>query len=189
MPAGWATGLLQAPQVVVEAAVPFASLASPVRELVARLDPDVPVSQMQTMARAVSDTAGRERFLSVVLSVFAILALVIAAVGIYGVMTFSVQQRRREIAIRLAVGARPGEILASVCRDAVGLAGVGCALGLATAAVAAPAIVGLLYEVQPREALVYAVSAVVLGAVAGIAALVPARRAAATDPAASLSAE
>jgi predicted permease len=189
MPTGWASGLLQAPQVVVEAAVPLASLSSPVRELVARLDPDVPVGAMQTMARAVSDTAGRERFLSVVLSVFAILAVIIAGVGLYGVMTFSVQQRRREIAIRLAVGARPGQVLASVARDAMGLAAAGGALGLATAALSAPAMVGLLYQVRPREALVYAASIVLLGVVAGTAALVPARRAAATDPVVSLSAE
>jgi len=189
MPAGWAIGLLQAPQVVVQAEVPLTTLSSSIRAAVARVDPDVPVSGLQTMARAVSDTAGRERFLSVVLTVFALLAVVIAAVGVYGVMTFSVQQRTREIAVRLAVGARPAQVLASVCREAMSLAGLGGALGLILAALGAPGIGGLLYEVEPRDAAVYGTSLVLLCIVAGGAALLPARRAAATDPVASLTAE
>jgi putative ABC transport system permease protein len=110
VPSGWAEELLQAPQVVIEAGLPLQALSPAIRGVLERLDPDVPVNGLQTMSQAVSDTAGRERFLSLVLVAFAALAVVIAGVGVYAVMAFSIQRRSREIAIRLALGARPIDV-------------------------------------------------------------------------------
>jgi len=189
IPAGWAVGLLQSPQVVVESRLPLAALSPAIRSVVARLDPEVPVSGLGTMGEAVADTTSRERFLSLVLAVFAALAVIIAGVGVYAVMAFSVQQRSREIAIRLAVGAAPADVLGSVCREALGLAGLGGALGLGMAALAAPAIAGLLFEVGPRDPGVYSLSLALLSVVAAAAVLLPARRAALTNPVTSLAVE
>jgi ABC-type antimicrobial peptide transport system permease subunit len=123
------------------------------------------------------------------MSVFAALALTLAAVGIYGILTFMVTHRRREIGIRLALGARPAEVLRMIVREGLGLTLIGCVLGAAGAWAAGRSLAGFLYGVAPWEpATVAAVFASVL-AVALVACLVPGRRASAEDPVEALRVE
>jgi putative ABC transport system permease protein len=116
------------------------------------------------------------------LSLFAAVAVLLAALGIYGVLMHAVAQRTREIGIRLALGARRGEVIRLVVRQALGVALAGLAMGLVAAAGATRLMTGLLFHIAPTDAPTYAVVAVALFAVAVVASYLPARRAARIDP-------
>ena len=120
---------------------------------------------------------------------FAALALLLAGLGLYGVLAYSVTQRTREIGVRMALGARPGQALALVARESAAVVGVGLFLGLAGALATARLFASLLFEVAPADPLALLAALLVLGAVALLATLVPARRAALVDPAIALRAE
>jgi putative ABC transport system permease protein len=167
------------------------SLAPSVTDAVQTLDPDHPISGITTLEEAVSDSVARPRLRSFLMGVFAGLALLLAAVGLYGIVAYSVAQRRHEIGIRLALGANPGAVLLLVLRQALALTLAGLAAGLALAMALASTgwISGLLYQVEPIDLLTFATIPLLLVAVAVAAALIPARRATEVDPLVALRSE
>ena len=168
--------------VAVSTSLPPASLTPSVRAVVAQLDPDLAVDDVQTMEQALSDSMARSRFSAALLALFAALALVLAVVGTYGVLSYGVTQRRKEIGIRMALGARPGSVLGMVLREAGGVVVVGLAAGLLGAFALTRLMRGLLYEVSAMDTATYIVVAAILAAAAIVASLVPARQAASVDP-------
>ena len=176
-------------QVVIRGRGDVATLTSLVREEVRRLDPSLPVGEVKTMNRVLSAVVDPPRFVMMLMAAFAALALVLAAVGIYGMLSYAVSHRRREFGIRLALGAHPSGVLALIVREGLTLVIVGCAIGLAGTYVAGRSLAGFLFEVRPWDPVTLgAVLAVVLG-VATLACLIPGRRAAAEDPAGALRAD
>jgi predicted permease len=168
--------------VAVHTSLPPASLAPSVRAVVKELDPDLAVDDVQTMEQALNDSMARSRFSAALLALFAALALVLAVVGTYGVLSYGVTQRRKEIGIRMALGARPGSVLGMVLREAGGVVAVGLAAGLLGAFALTRLMRSLLYEVSAMDAATYTVVAAILAAAAIVASLVPARQAASVDP-------
>jgi predicted permease len=158
------------------------ALAAPIRELIRSIDDEVVVGEVQPLAQVASDSIARPRLLTALLSGFGVLALLLGAVGLYGVMAYGTVQRTREFGVRLALGARTREVLGLVARDAAKLAGIGVALGLVGALGLTRLLESQLYGVTAIDPLVFAGAAVLLAVVALAAALLPALRAARTDP-------
>jgi putative ABC transport system permease protein len=154
-----------------------------VRAAVARVDPQLPVRAVQTLAAVARETTARYRFRAVLVVMFAGLALALALGGLFGVLAYAVQQRRREFGVRLALGAAPAHVLQLVMREAAVVVAAGIAIGLAAAAVAGQSLSAFLFGVQPRDPLTFAGVAVVLALTAAAAAGVPAWRAMRIDPA------
>ena len=166
-----------------------ARLASLVRQEVQRVDPSLPLGDIKPMDRVLAESVDPPRFVMLLMTAFAALALTLAAVGIYGILTFMVSHRRREIGIRLALGAQPSAMLRMIVREGVGLALIGCAIGVVGTFVGGRALSGFLFSVEPWDpATLGGVLLVVLG-VAAVACLVPGRRAAAEDPSSALRVE
>jgi putative ABC transport system permease protein len=163
--------------------------AAALRQAVAELDPDLPLSQTGTVRAIVRQTQSQFAVGGWLLGGFAGLGLLLAALGIYGVMAGFVTQRTNEIGVRMALGATPGEILWSVSRRGLALAVAGLAIGLALTPLAAQLMTALLYGVQPHYATAAATVSVILLGVAALACLVPARRASHVDPVAALRAD
>ena len=161
----------------------------PIRHEIAQLDPALPVAGIRPMTDVVAGAISTPRFTGWLLGVFAALALTLAAVGIYGVLSYLVSQRTREIGIRMAVGAGPGQVLRSVLSRGLGLALTGVAIGVVLALATSRLIATLLYQIQPRDPLTFVAVAVVLTAVAVVASVVPALRAMRVDPIVALRTE
>jgi predicted permease len=159
------------------------------RPLVASLDKDTPVSDVGTLEQLVSASAAESRSIMLLLGLFALVALALGAVGIYGVIAYAVSQRRREIGIRLALGARAGQILWLVLWQGAILAALGIALGLLGAFGATRVLQSLLFEVSATDPVTFATVAVLLAAVALLASYLPGRRAARVDPTRALRSE
>jgi putative ABC transport system permease protein len=157
-------------------------LLAAIREEVRRLDASVPLGEVRTMDRLLARAADPPRFVLLVMSIFAVLALLLAAVGIYGVLSFVVNRRRREIGIRMALGARPRDVLASVVGEGLGLASLGAVIGIAGAALAARALSGFLYGVTPADPIALGTALGVVLIVAVAACILPGNRAAKTEP-------
>jgi predicted permease len=160
-----------------------------IREVVRAADPDMPVFDVRTMEDHMGFALLPARLGGSVLGLFGLLGLVLAAVGIYGVMAYSVAQRTRELGIRIALGSDRADMLRLVLRDGLRLAAMGVGIGLLAAAGAARLVSGLLYGVQPLDAVAFTVVPVTLLAVAAVAVYLPARRAAAVDPIRALKTE
>jgi predicted permease len=161
---------------------PYA-LAPSIRRAIATIDPDLPLSNVRTMDEHIARALSRPAFLSTLVSAFGGLAVLLALVGVYGMMSWSVAERRREIAIRMALGAsRPG-MLAMVFRRAIVLAALGIAGGLVIAPLAAQVLTGLLYGIRPTDPISLAGTAAALALVAALAAIIPAIRASRIEPA------
>jgi putative ABC transport system permease protein len=152
------------------------SLATGVVAAVHELDPELPVADVQPMDDVVAFTVARPRVIMTLLVAFAVMAMLLAGVGIYGVMAYSVGQRTQEIGVRLAMGATPGMVSRMVLGQAFTLAVTGVAIGLVVAMGATRVLQTLLYDTEPRDAWTFAIAAVVLMAVAMLASYVPARR-------------
>ena len=165
------------------------ALVPAVRQQVADLDPDLPVTAVSTMERVVADSARQPRLSSVLIGLFAALAALLAVVGIYGVMSYSVTQRTREIGIRVAVGAGAGAVVGLVLREALALAVAGLVFGLAAAFGLTRLLSSQLYQVSATDPLVLGAAAVAILAVSLTAGLVPAWRALRVDPLIALRAE
>ncbi len=176
----------QAPQPVMSLAVRAAgdptALAGAIRNEVLQVDPEQPISQVKTMEQALDTFVAQPRFNMVLLAIFAGLALVLAAVGTYGVMAYSVTQRTHEIGLRMALGARTKDVLRLVLLQAIRIAGVGLAIGLIGAFIATRVLATMLYGVRSSDPLTFVVISLLLGGVAVIASYLPARRAAKVDP-------
>lgn len=159
-----------------------ATLAAAAKQEVWKLDKDLPVTHVAVMRQLVAASIAPRRFQAVLMTLFGVFALVLAAVGIYGVLAYSVTQRTHEFGIRLALGATGWQLLGSVFRQAGTLWIIGTAIGVAASVSLAPLLRGLLYGVAPLELSVYLGCALLLAAVAAAASLVPARRAAKLEP-------
>jgi putative ABC transport system permease protein len=157
-----------------------------VRETVRSLDPNLPLAEVQTLERVADDSLSQARFTTTLLALFAVLALTLATIGIYGVISLLVTRRRQEIGIRMALGARPGSILTMVVRRGMTLAGVGVLLGLVGAVLLTRVLTSLLYGVTRFDPVTFAIVPVVLALVALLACLIPAGRAATVDPVVAL---
>ena len=161
-------------------------MARAVQAAVHRVDPDQAISNVATMDDVFSDSVARPRFQLVLLLVFAGIAVLLATIGVYGVVSYSVSQRTQKIGIRVALGARSGDVSRLVLREGVLLGTLGVGLGLAAALAATRVLGSLLFEVTPTDP-------VTLGGVAGLllgvtlaATVLPARRATKVDPMAAL---
>jgi putative ABC transport system permease protein len=157
------------------------TIAPAVRRVAAAVSPDVPVS-FTTMEAAVSKQVEAPRFLALLFAVFAGLAVCLAVAGVYGLMAYAVQQRSKEVGLRMALGAGRGTVLRLMLRQSLVLATAGMGLGFAAAIAAASVLGTVLFEVQPLDAVVYPAVIALLGFVTLAAAYVPARRAAVLDP-------
>ena len=170
---------------VVEAESP-AALGAAVRAAVWEIDPDLPVADLRTVEEIVAEDVVRLSFTMFTLGIAALLALVLGAVGLYGVLSYSVAQRTQEIGVRMALGARAGEVLAMVVRDGARTQALGLVLGLLGAAALTRLLGGMLYGVEPLDPLTFGVTAAMLFGVGMLAAYLPARRAANLDPVESM---
>ena len=168
--------------IVVRSAIDPTGLAAALREQVQALDKDQPVSAIKTMERYLAESMLPRRFSMLLLGAFAGLALVLAAVGIYGVIAYTVTQRTREIGIRIALGARGGDILRLVFSNAIATTVVGVGIGLGAAFALTRLLQSLLYQVTATDPIVFATIPLLLFAVAAIATYLPARRAMKVDP-------
>src|SRR6266404_2725324 len=157
-------------------------LIAAVREEIRALDKDLPPYNIKTMSDVLFESLARERFTTLLLMVFAALALVLASIGIYGVMSYSVTQRTHEIGIRLAIGAQTSDIFRQVVGQALRLAGIGVAVGLAGAFALTRLMASLLYGVSTTDPLTFALIAALLAGVSLLASYIPARRATRVDP-------
>ena len=187
-PAGTGTPLRTLHLVVRTAGDPE-SLTPALRAAVAALDPHAPLSQVQTMEQALGSWAAERRLTMLVVTGFALAALLLGAVGIYGMMAHLVVQRTREIGIRIALGALPREILRLVLRQGAWLAGLGIAAGILGALAVTRLLGGLLFRTAPTDPVTFAGTALLLAAVAAVASVVPALRATRVDPVDALRAE
>lgn len=158
------------------------ALADAVRREVRGLDPSLALYRVETMQRAVTRSTASERFAMLLQLVFGAVALVLAAVGIYGVLAHSVAQRTQEIGIRMALGAEKGRILGLIVRQGMGLAAMATGLGLLGALAAGQVLASLLFGVSPRDPVTFGAVAATILTVAFLATWLPARRAAAVDP-------
>ncbi|HEX2059956.1 MAG TPA: ABC transporter permease, partial [Thermoanaerobaculia bacterium] len=165
------------------------SLQVPVTSVLRKLEPLMPVSNVATLADLISGTIARPRFNATMLTLFAALGLLLASIGIYGVLSYSVAQRTQEMGIRMALGADPRDVLRLVVRDGVSVTAIGIAAGVAIALPATRVLASLLYGVEASDPMVFAVVAAALAAVALAASYVPARRATRVDPMIALRAE
>ena len=161
-------------------------LVPDVRTAVRAVDSNLPLLEVSTVERELAETEGRRRMAAGLLGAFAILALVLGTVGVYGVMSFTVAEQRQEIGIRLALGARPASVAAGVVRRGLFFAGSGALVGLGVAAATTRALESLLYEVPAIDPATFVSMAVLLLIVAAAAAWFPARRAMRVDPISAL---
>jgi putative ABC transport system permease protein len=167
---------------VVSTEVEPLSLASTVRNTVWGIDKDQPVSNITTMEDVISESVARQRFSMLLLGIFATVALVLAAVGIYGVMSYSVAQRTREIGIRMALGAQRSDVLKLTVGQGLKLVSTGVVIGIITAFILTRVMTSLLFGVSATDPITFITISVVLVIVAVLAIFIPARRAAKVDP-------
>jgi len=167
---------------VIRAPVDQAALAVAVRSAVVAIDPDQPVAGIKPMSQLLGDSMAKQRFNYILLTIFAAVALILSAMGVYGVMAYTVAQRTSEMGIRIAMGARAGDVLRLVLVQGMKPVLVGLGLGLAGAAALTRLMDRLLFGVSTTDPLTFAGVAVLLSVVAVLACYIPARRAAALDP-------
>ncbi|HEX7050808.1 MAG TPA: ABC transporter permease [Longimicrobiales bacterium] len=172
----------QTMNLVIRTEVPPLSLAAEARRAVRTLDASLPVAHLQTMEANLAGSVDRPRFLALLLTIFAGVALALAAVGTYGVLSYSVAERNKEIGIRMALGAEAGSVRFMVLRDGLAVAGLGLALGLAGALALTRLLSALLFGINSADATTYVAASGVLAAVALAACWIPARRATRVDP-------
>ncbi|TFG37752.1 MAG: FtsX-like permease family protein [Candidatus Aminicenantes bacterium] len=152
------------------------------REAVAEADPNLPLAGVQTMQSRVSASVAQPRFYALLLALFALLALALSGIGIYGILAYTVTQRSREIGVRRALGAERNDILGMVLKQGLLLTVIGVAIGWVGAYAATRLLKSLLFGVEPRDPLTFAIIPLILGLVALVACYLPARRATRVDP-------
>ena len=157
-------------------------LTESLRQAIGRIDPELPLENIRPMVTLLDGTLAERRLQTGLLAAFAVLALVLSAVGIYGVMACSVSQRSQEIGTRMALGAQLGDVIWMVLRQGAVLTGLGVAAGLVGGLALARLLAGLLYEIQPHDPPTFGFVSVLLVAVALLACWIPARRASRVDP-------
>jgi putative ABC transport system permease protein len=173
----------QTMNVVVRTAGDPLAVAGAVRAEVGAIDPTLPVASLASMEEVLSDSLAQPRFLTLLLGVFASVALVLAAIGTYGVMSYSVAERRQEIGIRMALGAEAKSVLGMVLRQGVATAAIGLAIGVLGAFALSSFLRSMLFQVSATDATAFVVAPLTLALVAVLACWVPALRATRVDPA------
>jgi putative ABC transport system permease protein len=158
------------------------TMTSAVREAIRSVDPQQGVLETSTMEQRITNSVAQPRLQTILLGCFGVLALVLACIGIYGVMAYAVSQRLREMGVRLALGATPGTVLGEILSGGLRLTGLGLFIGLGTALALTRYLEALLYSVRPTDPAVFAMAIATLLVVAVVACYVPARRAARVDP-------
>jgi predicted permease len=161
-------------------------LAAQIRRAVSATDPSLPIVQMRTMEAVFGDSVTRQRFLSLLLGIFASVALLLAAIGTYGILSYMVTERQREIGIRMALGAGSGQVVRLVLGQGLGMAIIGIGLGVAGALGLSRLTTSLLFGVSPADPVTFGAVAAVIGLVAIMACVVPTRRATRVDPLAAI---
>ncbi len=174
---------------VVRSTQDASTLTSAITKEIRDLDPELPAYEFKTMEQRLSDALSRRRFSTFLLGVFATVALVLAAIGLYGVLAYSVTQRTQEIGIRMALGAEPGKIMSMIVRHSLVLVVMGVAIGLLGAWAVTRVMASLLYGISTTDGLTFAGPPLLLMAVALLASYFPARRAARVDPTVALRSE
>ncbi|MGH7867549.1 MAG: FtsX-like permease family protein, partial [Candidatus Dormibacteraceae bacterium] len=167
---------------VIRSATTPLSQISAVRGAIHKLDPQLPVYRPRTLDGIVSESSGQQRFVALLLGLFAALALTLASVGIYGVIAYSVAQRTHEFGIRMALGAQRGDVVKMVLREGMALAVAGAGVGVVAALGLTRFLQGLLYGVTPTDPGTFVAVPLVLISVALLACYIPARRAMKVDP-------
>jgi len=181
---------LQAPQlpgvpemwVVLKARHSPLALVGAVRDAVRQVDPQQPIGDLMSLDQALSRSTAARRLSMTLLTLFAALAVLLALIGIYGITAYTVTQRTRELGLRIAIGARPAEVVGMLLRENLLLVIGGLVLGMAGAALATRALRTMLFGVSTLDAVTFVGAALLLGVVAMLATYVPARRAARIDP-------
>ncbi len=163
-----------------------AALTNAARAVVRAIDPELAVDEVQTLESVVRESVARPRFTAAVLGAFGVAALALAVVGVYGVLSYATARRRREMAVRMALGARPDGVRRLVLRSGLRLAGAGVAAGLVAAVAGGRVLTSLLYEVSPTDPATLAAVGVTLLGAAAVASWLPARRATSVSPAETL---
>jgi predicted permease len=162
------------------------SIIDQVRESLAALDPALPFTEIETMSDEVDASSAGERLTATLASLFGALAALLAAIGIYGLLAYAVAQRRREIGIRMALGARPADIGEMIGIEALAIVGAGIALGIGAAAIVAPLVKSLLYGVAPSDYLSLGSAALFVATIAAAATAIPLLEATRIDPSSAL---
>jgi len=165
------------------------ALVNSVRAAVLAVDRDLPITRVETMDAALSDSVATERLTTRLLIAFAVVALVMAASGLYGVIAYTVARRTQEIGVRVALGAEPRSVVRLVAAEGLRLTGIGMVIGTAAIFVASRAMRGLLFDVSPADPATYSAVLILFAATACAALVVPARRALSVDPLTALRAE
>jgi putative ABC transport system permease protein len=167
---------------VVRTAANPLSMAPTVKSQIQLIDKDLPIDEAKTMQQLLAESISGRRFNMLLLTVFGAVALVLAVVGIYGLMSYSVAQRTHEIGIRVAIGAQPRDVFRMVIGQGMMLAMIGVAFGLAGAFGLTRLMATMLFGVEPTDPTTFVIVAVLLSAVALVACFIPARRATKVDP-------
>jgi putative ABC transport system permease protein len=175
-------GFTRVSTLVVRSTSDPTSLASTVRDTVFAIDPSQPIFEVQTATQLVDHSIARQRFAATLLGLFSLLALILAAGGIYGVTSYAVAARTREIGVRMALGAQPRDVLQMILRQEMLGAGIGIAVGSVCALATAKLLSSMLYQVAPTDPMTYAGVCIVLAGAAFLACYIPARRAMRVDP-------
>jgi predicted lysophospholipase L1 biosynthesis ABC-type transport system permease subunit len=166
-----------------------AAQVSALRQLLRDVRPDAALDRVQPLTTSLDASVAQPRFAAWVLALFASLAMVLSAVGLYSVLAYTVSRRQRELGVRTALGASRARIVSLVCREGMAVAGAGLALGVAAAAAMSRWVQSMLFGIDAHDPLAFTLAPLLLFVVALIACLIPARRAAATDPTLALRAE
>ena len=182
-------GWIGAMHYAVRSGVPTASLAPTLRALVLQVDPKLPVYEIEALPTLIERSVGARRMAMAVLTGFASLSLLLALLGVYGVLSYATAERTREIGVRMALGARPGDVVRMVLGGGARLAVVGLVVGAALFLAVGRVLRGLLYGVRPEDPLTLAAAVMLLAAAAGFACWIPARRASRVSPMVALRAE
>ncbi len=168
--------------IVVRSAGDPAMLTTVVRDALHAIDPDEATSTFRTMDDVISTSASGDRFNTLLLGAFAAIALLLTAAGIFGLLSYLVTQRTREIGLRMALGAQPRDVLRVIVGHGLRLVLLGLCIGVAAALLVTRWMSSVLFDVKPTDPLTFATVAVLLAAVAFLAAYIPARRALRVDP-------
>jgi putative ABC transport system permease protein len=158
------------------------ALAAPIRDVIREIDPNQPIRSTAPLTTVMAESIARDRFFTLLFAVFGTLALVLAAIGIYGVLAYSVRQRTQEIGVRMALGARAVDVLRIVAASGMRLVGLGIVIGTVAALILSRVLASQLYGITPTDPLTFAGAITFLAAIAMLATYIPARRATRVPP-------
>jgi ABC-type antimicrobial peptide transport system permease subunit len=175
--------------VLLKTTVDPLTLTSSARQAVRQLDPQLAITNIRSMEQLLDYSVAQQRFMMLLLTVFGAVALSLAAIGIYGIMSYAVKRRTREIGIRMALGGSPRDVVRLVVGQGMQLAVIGLGVGLLAAMAATKLMTDMLFGITPRDPVTFGTIAVLLAGVAMIASWIPARRAVQTDPTTALRTE